>query len=170
MTSDAERAWLTRLLQALMPEEVEEALGDVLRTSTVSWEPLGGRINNRGAVEVSGDPGRALIERVTNGIDAVLEAGFNAHQGIPRAGSPQEAARFWLDVPEGGLSRATTRERQLLAGRVEIRLLEGTGPNGRTVEIIDKGTGIPWEYVPSTILSLHESNKLQKHYLAGVYG
>jgi len=34
----------------------------------------------------------------------------------------------------------------------------------------DRGTGLRPEELPATILSLNASNKLQKHYLAGIYG
>ncbi|MCY4448878.1 MAG: ATP-binding protein [Chloroflexi bacterium] len=161
---------LVRLLHADTLQDFENALAEVQQAHTTHWSPLGGIVNNRGAVEVSGDPGRALVERVTNGIDAVLEDGHNVHHGTPECRSPQEAAHAWFGVPLEGLSQVATRDRQRLAERVEIRLLEGSGASSRTVEVLDKGTGIPWEDVPSTILSLHESNKLQKRYLAGVYG
>ena len=36
--------------------------------------------------------------------------------------------------------------------------------------IADDGIGLYASEMPGTILSLHESNKLEKHYLAGVYG
>src|ERR1700761_4990092 len=136
----------------------------------VKWVPVGGRENNRGSVEVSGDPGRALVERITNAIDAVLEAEHDRHDGRPNCRSPREAATAWLNVPDNGLSDLTTRQRQQIANRILIKLQPGTDRDARTVEIRDQGVGIKPDQMARTILSLNESNKLQKHYLAGTYG
>jgi hypothetical protein len=51
-----------------------------------------------------------------------------------------------------------------------VRLLPGEDRNSRTVEVRDLGVGLKPEQMAGTILSLNESNKLQKHYLAGTYG
>lgn len=136
----------------------------------VKWVPVGGRENNRGSVEVSGDPGRALVERVTNAVDAVLESEHEKHHGHPDCRSPREAATAWLNVPENGLSDLTTRQRQQLANRIVIKLQPGTDRDARTLEIRDHGIGLKPDQMSRTILSLNESNKLQKHYLAGTYG
>jgi hypothetical protein len=136
----------------------------------VKWVPVGGRENNSGSVEVSGDPGRSLVERVTNAVDAVLEAEHEKHNGRPVCRSPREAATAWLNVPDNGLSDLTTRQRQHLANRVIIKLQPGTDRDARTLEVRDHGIGLKPDQMPRTILSLNESNKLQKHYLAGKYG
>ncbi|GIW91511.1 MAG: hypothetical protein KatS3mg109_1943 [Pirellulaceae bacterium] len=138
--------------------------------SRVDWVPVGGKENNRGPIEVSADPGRSLVERLTNGIDAVLEAEYKAHQGRPDCRSPRDAAMAWMGVPKHGLSAMTPTERQKLADRVTLTLLPGDGGAKRVVEIRDFGIGLTPEEMPNTILSLNESNKIQKHYLAGTYG
>jgi len=139
-------------------------------TNEASWVPVGNRENNRGTIEASGDPGRAVIERVTNGIDAVLEAEHVAHGGIPACKSPREAATSWLNVPPNGLSQMSQQERQRLAHRVTLTILPGDTKEARVLEVRDLGTGLTQEEIPRTILSLNESNKMQKHYLAGAYG
>lgn len=160
------------LQAAASPGEVEAALGrfEAANARVVRWVPVGGREANRGIIEVSGDPGRALMERVTNGIDAVLEAEHDEHRGIPDCRSPKEAARAWLNVPDDGLSEMTPGQRRSLAQRVTIRLLPGEAKETRVVEVVDRGIGLTPQQMPRTILSLNESNKIQKHYLAGTYG
>lgn len=138
--------------------------------SEANWVPVGNRENNRGTIEVSGDPGRALIERVTNGVDAVLESEHAAHGGSPDCRTPREAATAWLNVPPNGLSHMTQQERRLLAARVTVTLLPGDTKEARILEVRDLGIGLTQSEMPKTILSLNESNKLQKHYLAGIYG
>ncbi len=151
--------------------EVSAALSSFESTNEgVQWLPVG-RENNKGAIEASSDPGRSLIERLTNGIDAVLEDEFVRHKGKPECQSPREAAQAWLGVPVGGLSELSTKERQRLADRVVIQIGEGDGePNQRLITVEDRGTGILPEYMPATILSLSESNKITKRYVVGAYG
>jgi hypothetical protein len=160
------------LQAAATPNEVETALErfEATNAPAVRWVPVGGREVNRGNIEVSGDPGRALVERVTNGIDAALEAEHDRHRGLPVCWTPKEAARAWLNVPDEGLSGMTTGQRRSLAERVTVRLLPGAGRAARVVEVIDRGIGLAPHQMPGTILSLNESNKIQKHYLAGTYG
>ena len=137
----------------------------------VSEIPVGRRPNNRGAIEVATDPGRSLIERVTNAHDALLELEHERHGGTPECRSPREAAAAWLDVPEKeGLAGLTNKQRQDLAAATVVRLEPGEGTQSRLVSVIDRGIGIPADDLESTILSLNESNKIQKHYLAGTYG
>ena len=135
-----------------------------------AWLPIGGRENNRGTIELSADPGRSAVERLTNGIDAVLEAQYELHNGIPECRSPKEAASAWLNVPEGGLSQLTTTQRRALAQQVSVKILAGEGRESRILEIRDTGIGLSPDSMAGTILSLNESNKMQKHYLAGAYG
>lgn len=136
----------------------------------IVWRPVGDRPNNRGTVEAAADPGRSIVERVTNGIDAVLEYEHDAHHGQPNCRSPREAASAWFGMPVGGLSEMTQRQRQNLARRMEVRLLPGESKSSRVIEVRDNGIGIAPDRMASTILSLNESNKIEKHYLAGAYG
>lgn len=163
---------LSLLLQASTLVEAQKALDAFMEASEadVSWHPVGGRQNNRGIIEVSGDPGRAVIERVTNAIDAILEFEHGAHSGTPECRSPREAAVAWLNIPQSGLAGMTQAARRAVAQRVSVRLLPGDHKSSRTIEIRDYGIGLRPEQMPTTILSLNESNKMQKHYLAGAYG
>lgn len=162
---------IRRLLAGQTSAAVEEALSEFLAENRgqVSWEPLG-RDNNRGPIESGGDPGRALLERITNAFDAVLELEFVRHNGIPECRSSREAATAWLGVDARGLYQLSQAERQRLANRVLMTIHEGDGRGRRTVDIQDFGIGIAADQMPATILSLNESNKLEKFYLAGAYG
>lgn len=152
--------------------EVEEALTafSAEHSAELAWKPFGGKPNNRGVIELSADPGRSVVERLTNSIDAVLELEHERHRGLPTCRTPREGASAWLNVPEGGLSEMTAAQRRALAHRVVVKLLPGDSREQRTVEVQDGGIGLAADEMPNTILSLNESNKWQKHYLAGTYG
>lgn len=149
--------------------DLESVLDSFRLSVNTKWRPLG-RENNRGTIELSADPARSAVERITNGIDAVIEAEHQRHGGVPECRSPREAAASWLGIPDQGLSAMTPTERRSLAQRVTIALEPGDGRESRIVQVRDRGIGIAPQDMPSTILSLNESNKLQKHYLAGAYG
>lgn len=168
-----ERELLDALLSASNIQQLEDALGAYMAKagSSVSFVPVGRRPNNRGAIEVATDPGRSLIERVTNAFDALLELEHTTHSGVPTCKSPREAASAWLGVPDkDGLSGLTNKQRQDLAAKTVVRLEPGEGTQSRLVSVIDHGIGILPERLEGTILSLNESNKISKHYLAGTYG
>lgn len=161
------------LIGAEKAEQVEAALSKYRKDhgDTVNEVPFGGRQNNRGEIEVAADPGRSLIERVTNAHDAVLEFEHLRHDGKPSCRSPREAANAWLGVPaKDGLAGLTVKQRQDLAACAVVRLEPGEGWQSRVLTIIDHGIGIAPNRMKSTILSLGASNKIQKHYLAGTYG
>ncbi|TIW27427.1 MAG: hypothetical protein E5V81_04635, partial [Mesorhizobium sp.] len=165
------RKFLDDLMTAAKIEEVRSAIAVVRADTNVKVVPFGRRENNRGAIEVATDPARSLIERVTNAHDALLEYEHARHNGLPVCRSPREAAEAWLDVPmKGGLSALTPKQRQNLAGDTVLRLDPGEGWQSRILTVIDRGSGIAPGDMEGTILSLNESNKIQKHYLAGTYG
>lgn len=168
-----ERELLDALLQATGTQQVETALDAFLAANAgaTAFQPVGRRPNNRGAIEVASDAGRSMIERVTNMLDALLELEHERHGGTPTCRSPREAASAWLGVPEkDGLSALSNKQRQDLAARSIVRLEPGEGSQSRLLTVIDQGIGIEPNRLEGTILSLNESNKIQKHYLAGTYG
>jgi hypothetical protein len=167
------RTFLDALLQAERVEEVEETIAKYweVRGKSLKEIPIGGRPNNRGAIEVAVDPARSAIERITNGQDALLELEHHRHAGVPKCQTPREAASAWLGVPDrDGLAGMSVKERQDLANQLVVRLEPGEGRQSRVLTVIDRGIGIHEEHMTDTILSLNESNKIQKHYLAGTYG
>lgn len=159
------------LIKATKLSEIDTALDEFEASVPNSdWVPFGARDNNRGTIEASADPGRSLVERLTNGIDAILENEHAKHNGIPDCRTPKEAAAAWLNVPEAGLSEMTSAQRRAIAQRISIKLMTGDVKSSRVVEVRDMGIGLSPNEMPKTILSLNESNKIQKYYLAGAYG
>jgi hypothetical protein len=163
---------LAALIRTDRVTDVEQALEEfeTIHAGQYDWSPIGMRRNNSGTIEVSANTGRALVERVTNGIDAVLESENRTRGGIPECHSPREAGHAWLGIPDDGLSAMSPRQRQQLANRVTVTMNAGEGPGHRCVEVADTGIGLTADEMPRTILSLNEENKTEKEYLAGRYG
>lgn len=72
--------------------------------------------------------------------------------------------------PRQWTKRNVPTERRTLARRISITLERGEGKESRVLTVRDNGIGIVPQNMPSTILSLNESNKISKHYLVGAYG
>ena len=64
-----------RLFSITTVEAVESFLTDIRAISGHGWKwvPLGGRDNNAGSVNLAVEAGQALVERITNGLDAHIE-------------------------------------------------------------------------------------------------
>lgn len=170
-------ALLGELLTAKHLAAATKAVEQLEARYGLTWRPVGGRETNFGQIEIGADGGYALIERVTNAIDAVLEFRALQQKKSPMPTSPRDASAQWLGVPDGRLAnlRAANaqpdlKKRQDLANNVCVRLHDGASKRTPTVEIVDAGTGLTPSQMPTTILSLGESNKIDKRYLAGAYG
>lgn len=133
------------------------------------WRDLGDRPGNAATVQIASSPASALIERVTNGIDGMLELEAELHPGSLPA-SPRLAAREWFGVPRSGLAELPDKERRRLAGNIRVSLEESGEAERPTVTILDHGIGQHPADAPTTLLSLNENNKVAKPYLQGAYG
>jgi hypothetical protein len=132
-----------------------------------AWRPVGGRENNAGSIDVATSPAGAIVERITNGADALLEMAFElSPSGVT---SPVAAAAHYFGVPPMGVGGMSDEERRALGEQLRVGL-EDSGVDLRpTVVITDLGIGQTGEALPRTILSLGESNKLSSLYLMGTY-
>jgi hypothetical protein len=159
-----------KALGALTVGQIEDLLahakGDL---GGLYWRDLGDRPNNAGTVQISSSAAAALIERVTNAIDGVLELKTLEHTGTVPA-SPRIAAQERFGIPRAGLSAMSEAERRKLAERIAVVLGESGERERPTVVVSDHGVGQHPLDAPSTLLSLNEKNKLGKPYLQGAYG
>jgi len=140
------------------------------------WRSVGDIDDNLGPIHASADPRLALNERYTNGIDAILELEARLRYANDIAKMAQElpnpkiAAQRLLKVPMAGPGAMSNADRQRLAERVTMTLLESGNSDRPTCVIQDAGIGQAPSQVPGTILSIHRGNKQDKPFLMGVYG
>lgn len=148
--------------------DVDEWLRDIdEHVGGLRWVPVGNLEDNVHAIEVSTDPALALVERVTNAIDALLELQASARGAT--APSPHSAARLWWGIPAAGLSEMGEPDRRRLADNIKVTLETSGDPESPTVLVQDAGCGVCPDDFPRTLLSLMASNKKTKHHLMGVY-
>jgi hypothetical protein len=155
---------------AKTPEDIERLLSAAAaELGEHHWRDLGDRPNNAGTVQIASSAASALVERVTNAIDGMLELKAEEHAGALPA-SPREAAREWFAVPRHGIGELSETERRTLASNIRVILEDSGDPARPTVRVLDRGIGQHPADAHATLLSLNENNKVGKAYLQGAYG
>jgi hypothetical protein len=164
---------LTKLLNMRTADDIENFLRQfpTEQEAQYIWVPVGGRMNNAGAIQVSKEPGPPIVERITNGIDAMLELSeVDQPTDLARPTTPRGASQLWYAIPDGRLSNANDVTLRELANNIAVTIYDCGKERALTFTICDKGIGQHPTDFANTLLSLGESNKISKRYLCGAYG
>lgn len=178
---------IKRILELYKPDQLDKFLKENFRYDLNergleyedienNWQFIGNNPNNYGNINIVKDNDKAIIERITNAIDAVIEkskADFNIKdpktaEDVIKVSFPN----YYKNIKniENGLS---TRQNPVeTIDKVIVALSDSTRSNRPTLDIIDNGTGIPGPKFKDTILSLNHGNKssIKKSYLIGAFG
>ena len=156
--------------KAPVENEVEKVLKRYsLLNSPANWRPYGGNESNFGVVEnQQASPIPALIEKITNGIDAILmrrciEEGIDPRSEEAPRTIEDAVNQFFPDHKNWDL----VRERRLQAERLQI-LADGPKMNTSLI-VYDDGEGQSPEKFEETFLSLLRGNKNEVHFVHGKY-
>ena len=163
---------LLKLIEATNQEEVTKLIETHEFFKTCTWVPYGGQENNAGTIKAQApDPIGALVEKITNGIDALLTR-ICLDKGIDPTSSsaPQsqgEAIKqfFGNKVSEFDLSEKEVRE---IASKT-VRITGEGSPEKPTMSIFDSGEGKHPDDFTKTFLSIGGSNKIRIKFAHGVY-
>lgn len=170
MTKADVHTFAKKIMAARTSTDVEELLDDAtVLFGAMHWRPVGDRPNNIGTIRMASDPALALVERITNSIDALLDLGAhqNPHEAPP---SPREAAQRWYAVPRQGLGDMVNEDRRKLGEKISVTLMESGESKRPTIVVEDEGIGQSPSAFSTTLLSLNESNKVSQPHTAGTYG
>jgi hypothetical protein len=164
------------LFESLLRAETEEEVDDVLSKagyleSDKDWVPLGFENNFAAISNQQSDPSGALVEKVINGIDAVLMAecykrGVNPESPL----APQSmvlAVEQFFGIREGRLDLLVSSEQTALAEKIHL-VAVGSKENPNYL-IIDLGEGQTPLRFPDTFLSLLRSNKMRIPFVQGKF-
>lgn len=134
-----------------------------------NWYPLGGNSSNFGVIEnQQSSPIAALIEKITNSIDAMLmkkcyEAGIDPKSPEAPRSIEEGVGRFFSEWKNWDLSPDRKKQAE------EIQVI-ADGPRMDTSLIIyDNGEGQHPEEFENTFLSLLRENKNEIHFVQGKY-
>lgn len=153
---------------------IEQFLSDIeFNSSKWRWFPLGGRENNSGSVNLAMDPGQALVERITNSMDAHIELQHELAGRPPGLNSPREAVQRLWNLESSRLTRESSSVARFIdemGPKILVRVVGSMRRRQSSVTIQDSGIGQHPDDLPKTILGLQESNKADKRYLMGAFG
>lgn len=158
------------LFQCHTEEEVDIYISnnsDIFRQA--NWYPLGGNENNYGVIEnQQASPIAALIEKITNSIDATLmrkcyEAGIDPKSDNAPKNMEKAREHFFPDYKNWDL----TGPRKSQAKNIQI-LADGPKLNS-SLTIYDNGEGQHPKDLENTFLSLLRGNKNEIHFVQGKY-
>lgn len=158
-----------KLYTAQTEEEIQEIIinnADVFKDD--NWEPLGGNPDNYGIIEnQQSSPIAALIEKVTNSIDAILMKECYLNNIKPKSpDAPQSMDKaIELFYPNNYWDIQTNRRQQA----EEIQIIADGPTNETAVIIYDNGEGQPPEKFKDTFLSLVKGNKNEIPFVQGKY-
>lgn len=137
-----------------------------------NWKPYGGSKGNFGTFESQQNhPVPALIEKITNSIDATLIKECKLKGIDPKSSeapkSMNKAVELFFGVKNGEIGELTQTERRELAENIQVI---ATGDKKQPcITIFDTGEGqIPNEF-ENTFLSLHRNNKASIQFVQGKY-
>ncbi|MBK1442678.1 hypothetical protein JHJ32_21945 [Parapedobacter sp. ISTM3] len=167
---DTHRKLFKDIFQCHTEEEIDICIGSQFEIfQQKNWFPLGGNENNYGVIEnQQASPIAALIEKITNSIDATLmrkcyEAGIDPKSADAPKSMDEARERFFPDYKNWDL----TGPRKLQAKHIQI-LADGPKLNS-SITIYDNGEGQHPEDLESTFLSLLRGNKNEIHFVQGKY-
>lgn len=141
-----------------------------------NWKFVGDNESNLSTINILKDPGKGLIERITNGIDAVIENEKNKHS-IEKTKKVDDIIKIAFpkyyqnrfDVLRGIQEKQNAVETK---NKVIVAINDSRRSSRPTIDVIDEGTGIEGKKFKDTILSIHKGNKIKtdKNYLIGAFG
>lgn len=160
-----------RAVLASLGDEPDMELDEPFGPLGVCWHAFDDNLSNISSIGLGTKPGRSLTERITNALDAVLEA--RKPTGVEPPLSCRAAAKQWfgrpITGPEEGLFR--WRHADSDVDKLTQVVLQNSGIEAApTIDVLDAGIGIRPEDFHGTILSLQRGNKLTRLYLIGAFG
>lgn len=138
-----------------------------------NWTPYGGNKNNCGTFEnQQAKPEAALVEKITNSIDAILTKeclvrNIDPKSSIDTPKTMSEAVERFFGVKNGKWENAEPSIRKKIASELQVILTgDKKTPN---VAIYDNGEGQEPKHFADTFLSLHRGNKVEIPFVQGKF-
>ncbi|HZY46790.1 MAG TPA: hypothetical protein VFE96_03230, partial [Candidatus Bathyarchaeia archaeon] len=166
------KALCIKLLRAESEQEVTDLLSEHGLLDVKHWNVLGDMPNNRAMVNnQQQDPTGALVEKITNSIDAMLtRESFRLGISPESAKAPAtmtEAAERFFSIKEGNLENLTSSQLTELAENIQV---VATGSKSEPCYlIIDHGEGQTPARFKETFLALVRTNKAKIKFVQGKF-
>lgn len=164
---------MQKLFFELFNAKTETEISTIIKENTLvfndeNWKPLGGNPNNYGIIEnQQSSPVAALIEKITNSIDATLMKKCYLSGIDPKLKEAPQSMDEAVEIfyPNNYWDIQSKRRKQA----EEIQIIADGPTNDTAVIIYDNGEGQPPEKFESTFLSLISGNKNEIPFVQGKY-
>jgi hypothetical protein len=168
---------MEELFWKLFKSDTESELENILSSNLIfsnpdNWKPYGNNKGNFGTFESQQNhPVPALIEKITNSIDAMLIKECKLKGIDPKSTeapkSMSKAVEMFYNVKDGEIGELTANQRRDLAENIQVIAIgEKSQPS---IIIYDNGEGQTPENFENSFLSLHRNNKTNIHFVQGKY-
>lgn len=154
-------------------EQITEIISqNKLLNNPENWKPYGGTTGNFGTFESQqNNPIPALVEKITNSIDAILikECKLKGIDPISKEAprTMKKAVELFYDVKDGEIGELGPIKRRELAENIQV--LAFGDKKQPSLVIYDDGEGQNPKDFYKTFLSLHKNNKTNIHFVQGKY-
>ncbi len=158
-----------RLYFAGTEADVDKVVQSIDALPDCNWQPLGGNDNNYGIVEnQQANPVAALIEKITNSIDAVLtkkclEAGIDPKSKDAPQSMIEAKEKFFPEYKDWDLTENRNKQAE------NIQILADGKRRDTSLIIYDDGEGQHPDDFENTFLSLVRGNKNEIQFVQGKY-
>ena len=146
--------------------------GNSLLNNLTNWKPYGNNIGNFGTFESQQNhPVPALVEKITNSIDAILIKECKLRGIDPSSDNApitmKKAVELFYNVKDGEIGELDSKSRRSIAENIQILALGDKAEP--SLVIYDNGEGQNPQDFENTFLSLHKNNKTNIHFVQGKY-
>lgn len=141
-----------------------------------NWKYVGDEPSNASTIDMLDSGEKGIIERITNGIDAIIEKqkdslkinGAKKITDIIAKAYP----KYFENIQNVIKANGTPNTIKDASSQIIVAVNDGSKKNTPTFDVLDYGTGISGELFSKTILSLHGGNKIneEQSYLIGTFG
>lgn len=161
------------LYNAHCEDEITKIVSEnAILANSENWKPYGDNKGNFGTFEgQQKHPVPALIEKITNSIDAILMKeclmkGLNP-KSREAPSSMWKAVELFYGVKDGEIGELDPKRRRELAENIQV--LAYGDDKQPSIVVYDDGEGQNPENFENTFLSLHQNNKTNIHFVQGKY-
>lgn len=169
-TSISPQVLFNKLYQAKTEQEVEDFIkSEPSIFKDENWRPLGGNQSNYGVIEnQQSSPIAALVEKITNSIDATLmkkcyQAGLDPKSAEAPKTVEEAIKRFFPEQSNWDISKFRRAQAE------DIQIIADGTPRNTSVIMYDNGEGQHPEDFEKSFLSLLRGNKNEIHFVQGKY-
>jgi len=166
---------VNEILEIVNGTDADSFVNDLMRSGEAITRPVGDRGENCGQISMASDPMKAITEVLGSNMADALTDRYLLNGGTP-GNTPREMIELRSGLKGGRFERMSAQRSEVnkMLGEAEVHLRghidRGETPTTMTIDSRDKGIGVAYDRVPSTLCGLGGGGKTKENYYMGAYG